>query len=60
MTRRSHDADGGTIAAGKRNDPAVLDRNLFAAGAGLPADARITHTIAGGSAIYEGGAGLSR
>ncbi|PWU59561.1 amidohydrolase [Micromonospora globispora] len=49
----NHDADGGTIAVGKRADLAVLDRNLFAAGAGLPADARVTHTIAGGTLVYE-------
>jgi hypothetical protein len=30
----------------------VLDRNLFAAGAGLPADAHVTHTIANGT-VYE-------
>ncbi|MCW3814058.1 amidohydrolase [Micromonospora sp. DR5-3] len=54
----NHDADGGTIAVGKRADLAVLDRNLFATGAGLPADARVTHTIAGGAVVYD--SGLSR
>ncbi|MGC5020802.1 amidohydrolase family protein [Micromonospora sp. DT47] len=49
----NHDAGGGTIAVGRRADLAVLDRNLFATGAGLPADARVTHTIANGTVVYE-------
>ncbi|MCW3844223.1 amidohydrolase [Micromonospora yasonensis] len=51
----NHDADGGTIEVGSRADLAVLDRNLFTAGAGLPADARVTHTIAGGAVVHEAG-----
>ena len=49
----NHDDDAGTIAVGKRADLAVLDRNLFAPDAGLPADARVTYTIAGGTVVYE-------
>lgn len=49
----NHDAEAGTIAVGNRADLAVLDRNLFARDAGLPADAHVTHTIAGGTVVYE-------
>lgn len=49
----NHDAEGGTIAVSMRADLAVLDRNLFAASAGLPADARVTHTVANGTVVHE-------
>jgi predicted amidohydrolase YtcJ len=38
---------------GKRADLAVLDRNVFEVGAGLPGDARVTHTVAGGVVVHE-------
>lgn len=49
----NHDDDAGTIAIGKRADLAVLDRNLFDRTSGLPADAHVTHTVAGGALVYE-------
>jgi predicted amidohydrolase YtcJ len=49
----NHDeADSGTVEVGKRADLAVLDRNIFAAGAGALADARVEHTLVGGRIVY--------
>jgi predicted amidohydrolase YtcJ len=49
----NHDDDAGTIAVGRRADLAVLDRNLFDPRSGLPADASVTHTVAGGAVVHE-------
>lgn len=49
----NHDDDAGTIAIGKRADLAVLDRDLFDRTSGLPADAHVTHTVAGGVLVHE-------
>ncbi len=49
----NHDDDGGVLAPGRRADLAVLDRNLFDRSAGLPADAVVTHTVAGGSVVFD-------
>ena len=49
----NHDEEGGTVAVGKRADLAVLDRNLLDPTVGLPADAHVTHTVAGGAVVYE-------
>ena len=38
---------------GERADLAVLDRNLFAAGAGPVADARVELTVAAGRVVFE-------
>jgi predicted amidohydrolase YtcJ len=48
----NHDDDAGVLAVGRRADLAVLDRNVFDVRAGLPGDARVTHTVASGSLIY--------
>ena len=48
----NHDDDAGTIAVGNRADLAVLDRNIFDPVAGLPGDARVTHTIAAGRVVH--------
>jgi predicted amidohydrolase YtcJ len=50
----NHDDEAGTIAVGKRADLTVLDRNIFDETAGLPGDARVTHTIASGRLVYGG------
>jgi predicted amidohydrolase YtcJ len=49
----NHDAEGGTLAVGHRADLAVLDRNLFDPTSGMPGDARVTHTLAGGIVVHE-------
>ena len=49
----NHDHDGGTLAVGGRADLAVLDRNLFDPAAGLPGEASVTHTVAGGVVVHE-------
>ena len=49
----NHDDEGGTVRVGGRADLAVLDRNLFDPAAGLPGDARVTHTVAGGVVVHE-------
>ena len=49
----NHDEEGGTVRIGGRADLAVLDRNLFHPVAGLPGDARVTHTVAGGVVVHE-------
>ncbi len=49
----NHDADGGTLAVGNRADLAVLDRNVFDPTTGLPGEARVTHTVAGGVVVHE-------
>jgi predicted amidohydrolase YtcJ len=49
----NHDADGGSLRVGCRADLAVLDRNLFATGAGPVADARVDVTVAAGRVVYE-------
>ena len=49
----NHDDDGGTLAVGRRADLAVLDRNLFDPASGLPGEARVTHTVAGGEVVHE-------
>jgi len=49
----NHDEDGGTLAVGHRADVAVLDRNVFDPASGLPGDARVTHTVAGGIVVHE-------
>ena len=49
----NHDDDGGVLRVGNRADLAVLDRNLFAPGAGPIGDARVDHTIASGQVVYE-------
>lgn len=51
----NHDADGGTVAVGRRADLAILDRNLFDPTAGLPADAHVTHTVAAGRLVHQAG-----
>ncbi|MCW2528498.1 MAG: Amidohydrolase 3 [Pseudonocardiales bacterium] len=47
-----NDTEGGRLQVGARADLAVLDRNIFTAGV-LPADARVTHTVANGKVVYE-------
>jgi predicted amidohydrolase YtcJ len=49
----NHDEQAGSLRVGARADLAVLDRNLFDPDAGLPSDAHVTHTIAGGALVYE-------
>lgn len=49
----NHDSDGGTIAVGKRADLAILDRNIFDAEAGYPADAHVVRTVVRGRTVYE-------
>ncbi len=49
----NHDADGGSIAIGRRADLAILDTNIFDPGV-LPADATVSHTIAGGRLVHGG------
>lgn len=48
----NHDAEGGSVAVGKRADLAILDRNIFDRSTGLPADATVTHTIASGRLVH--------
>lgn len=43
----------GSITVGKLADLAVVDRDLFAADAGPPADARVLATFVGGAAVFE-------
>lgn len=47
------DAETGTIEAGKLADLAVIDRDLFAAGAGPIGDAKVLATFVGGVAVFE-------
>ncbi|MFE7423484.1 amidohydrolase [Rhodococcus sp. NPDC057529] len=49
----NHDSDGGTIAVGKRADLTILDRNIFDAEAGYPADAHVVRTVVRGQTVYE-------
>ncbi len=49
----NHDDDSGVIAIGKRADLALLDRDLFDPASGLPSDAHVTHTVAGGVVVHE-------
>lgn len=49
----NHDDEAGSIELGKRADLAILDRNIFDPTAGLPADARVTHTVAAGRLVHE-------
>jgi predicted amidohydrolase YtcJ len=51
----NHDADAGSLEVGKRADLAILDRNIFDPTQGLPADARVTHTVASGALVFEHG-----
>jgi predicted amidohydrolase YtcJ len=48
----NHDPDGGMLAPGRRADLAVLDRNLFAPGAGPIGDAGVEYTIASGRVVH--------
>jgi predicted amidohydrolase YtcJ len=50
----NHDDEAGCIAVGNRADFAVLDRNVFEPGSGLPADARVTHTVVAGELVHGG------
>jgi predicted amidohydrolase YtcJ len=50
----NHDDDAGRIEVGRRADLAVVDRNIFDAAAGLPGDARVTHTVAAGALVHGG------
>jgi predicted amidohydrolase YtcJ len=49
----NHDEDGGSLQVGCRADLALLDRNVFTAGAGAVADARVDMTVASGKVVYE-------
>ena len=49
----NHDEFGGRISVGMRADLAVLDRDVFDAAQGLPADAHVDYTIASGAIVYE-------
>jgi predicted amidohydrolase YtcJ len=48
----NHDDEAGCITVGNRADLAILDRNLFDPRAGLPAEARVTHTIVAGELVH--------
>ncbi len=48
----NHDDDAGVLAVGRRADLAVLDRDLFADDGTLPADARVTLTVAAGKVVH--------
>lgn len=48
-----HDDDAGTLRVGARADLAVLDRNVFEPGNGLPGDARVDVTVASGRVVHE-------
>jgi predicted amidohydrolase YtcJ len=50
----NHDDEAASINPGSRADLAVIDRNIFDPRNGLPADARVTHTIAAGKIVYGG------
>ena len=47
----NHDAEGGSLAVGRRADLAVLDRDILAPGT-FPADATVTHTVARGRLVH--------
>ncbi|HUQ79289.1 MAG TPA: amidohydrolase [Patescibacteria group bacterium] len=47
------DAETGTIEVGKLADLAVIDRDLFAPGAGPIGDGRVLGTFVGGRAVFE-------
>jgi predicted amidohydrolase YtcJ len=47
------DGDTGTIEPGKLADLAIIDRDLFAPGAGPIGDARVLATFVGGQAVFE-------
>ncbi len=47
------DDDSGSITVGKLADLAVVDRDLFASGAGPIGDARVLATFVGGAAVFE-------
>lgn len=49
----NHDPDGGVLRVGARADLAVLDTDLLAPGAPLPADATVQLTVASGVSVYE-------
>ncbi len=49
------DAEAGTIEVGKRADLAVIDRNIFAEGAGPIGDAKVLLTLVEGLAVFEDG-----
>jgi predicted amidohydrolase YtcJ len=51
----NHDADGGTIAVGRRADLAVVDRNLFACPDGRVGAARVELTVAAGRVVHDVG-----
>jgi len=47
------DTEAGSIEVGKLADLTVIDRDLFAAGAGPIADGRVIGTFVGGEAVFE-------
>jgi predicted amidohydrolase YtcJ len=47
------DAETGSIEVGKLADLAMIDRDLFASGAGPIGDGRVLATFVGGAAVYE-------
>jgi predicted amidohydrolase YtcJ len=49
----NHDADGGTLAVGRRADLAVVDRNLFACPDGRVGEAQVQLTVAGGAVVHD-------
>ena len=49
------DAGSGRLVPGMRADLAVLDTDLFAEGAPLPADARVEFTVAAGRVVHQPG-----
>lgn len=48
----NHDHDAGVLRVGARADIATIDHDLFEEGV-LPADARVTMTVAAGRVVYE-------
>jgi predicted amidohydrolase YtcJ len=50
----NHDDDAGSIQVGRRADLAVVDRNIFDASTGMPADASVTYTVASGTVVHGG------
>jgi predicted amidohydrolase YtcJ len=47
------DAETGSIEVGKLADLTIVDRDLFAPGAGPIADARVLATFVGGASVFE-------